>query len=510
VKLPDEATERWWWTLGAIAVLLVGAGPATVSPDGWDVLAQAAGWLEGRGAPEVTARWPPLWTALMVPAVALDHVHAWGRALNLVLAGAVAWPVFTLTRDLAGAAAARAAVCLWCLLPGVRHLAVILDARPLAWALIAFTVLWAVQNHRGERPAAWMWIGAALAPLARPEGILLPVLLGTAGLLLGRGWRWSLLPAAAALLPKVVLAPGVRGFIDVEAFFGTWLELWQRPDQYALLGPTTVETPFRRFLAQAVAAGLETPPREFGALVRALPGGLVFLVTGLVQAVGTVLLLGAGAGLVRGWARGSRPLRLAALAWLGTVVLIGLAPMSRGQGTPATNFLFLVPGALVLGLWGLGSLTRGRPALWAALVAVVLAEVHLSPLRVAPAAFVEGGPAAALAVARLAQEPPPLGRVASTLTGKSVVLRAGLTHEPLPTPWEHWRPEPGLAALVTMADAHGEDGGRTLALIDDPRWRLVWVASDDTLRAWAQLADGTWKPFADVEGPWFALWVYEG
>ena len=504
MRPPDEAAERWWWTLGTIALLLLIGGPAAVSPDGWDVLAQAAGWLEGRGSPEVTARWPPLWTALMVPGVALDAVHAWGRSLNLVLAGAVAWPLYTLTRTAAGPSAARWAVLVWALVPGVRHLAVILDARPLAWCLVAYTALWAIEHHRGQRGAAWMWIGAALAPLVRPEGLVLPGVLAVAGLVRGHGWRRALLPAALALVPKLVLAPGVRGFIEIEAFFGTWLGMWSQPDLVALLGPTTVETPFRAFLAEAVGAGLEQPPREFGALVRALPAALAFLGIGVVEAAGGLAALAAAAGLGL-CVRAGGGARVAAVAWAVVVLAIGLVPMSRGQGTAATNFLWLVPGGLVLAalaLARLGAPQWGWP-LWAALV---LAETHLSPARVLPAEFVESGPAAMLAEAHLRQDPPPLGRVASTLTGKAVVLRAGLDHESLPTTWEHWRPEPGLGALVSMADAHGEDGGRTLALVEDPRWRLVWVASDDVVRAWT----GTEEPGDEAEGPWFALFVYEG
>ena len=127
----------------------------------------------------------------------------------------------------------------------------------------------------------------------------------------------------------------------------------------------------------------------------------------------------------------------------------------------------------------------------AVLLAGALLEVHLGPTRGSPPAFFEGSLSARLATTWLLDRPPTSGVIASRIPARHVVLQAGLRHTPLPTPWERWSPEPGTGVLLSSVDTLGEDGGRSLELLEDPDWQIRWVAHEQGLLYWDQaLQDG--------------------
>ncbi|MDP6931466.1 MAG: hypothetical protein QGG40_01060 [Myxococcota bacterium] len=515
----QEHDERRWAAALCTTTLMMLADPVAVSPDGLDMIQQARAWLGqvDAGSQGASGYWPPLWPALLLPAVLFGLEQNWGFLLNLLLAGATAWPLHALTWRLSGRQGARIAVVLYTLMPAVREHAVVLDARPLGWFLATATLLAVVQASAGTRRWRTAWFLATLGTLARPEGILLPLLVGAAAWhnsIPGRHLAGCLV---AALVPRVALVPGSRS--GWEAFYAPWYLSWSKVDLTALYGSTTAASPYRRFVLDVAERGLEAHPKDdpfvalMGglALVMKAPTALNDAAIGLGHVFGVLLgcttLLGIAVLAFHG--RGTR----LALVGVGLVgIAIVLAPMAQGQPTPEANLLCLVPALLAATSLGIEdgsrrlarrlrtlsrkSMSVRRAPIMAVLLVGALLEVHLGPTRGSPPAFFEGSLSARLATTRLLDRPPASGVIASRIPARHVVLQAGLRHTPLPSPWERWSPEPGTGVLLSSVDILGEDGGRTLELLEDPDWQIHWVAHEQGLLHWDQaLQDGAF-PYA--------------
>lgn len=446
----------------AVAALLVLAPAAPgLSPDGLEMIAVARSWVGQGPALAAGDYWPPLWPALMLPILQVLPAETGGRLLNLVLAGLVVVPLFRLGARLGQP---YLPVLLYVGLPAVREHAVVLDARPLA-SLLTISVLAASVEGRWKLA----FLLSALAGLTRPEGVMLVPMVAVGALLSGQGWR-ALVGGALAGVPAL-LRPGERGW---EAFTGPWLGYWPTNDLLALYGANSAPTGYRAYVMAAQAAGIEAPDAAWSNLLKGLPDGLRLLGDGLPSASGGFLLLLAGAGAVELARRGARPVAalLMGASFLGPLVLL---PPVRDQATTATNFLFLVPLLCVLAAAAVG---RSAPSLTLGLVGLVWVEAHLGPLRRDAPRFFEGTAPALALRAWLGEHPPPTGRVAATLSGRGVVLGAGLLPEMLPSPWEEWAPDPGVGVVITSVDLRGGDGGRGRMLLEDPRWTVTAVYSE--------------------------------
>ena len=491
--------QRRLLTAGSILLLLLLAGPQVLAPDGLELLAMTRGWLGGPVLDDAQ-QWAPLWPALLLPLSWMDlEKAAW--LLNLVMAGAVAWPIHVLLERLGGGRAAAAGVVAWLGLRAMHLHAPVLDARPLLWLLVSCTAALALQGRW-----RWAFAAAALAPLARPEGaVALPLLAVGALLARQRPLRIGLLALLAAT-PALLVGLLRGGRSTWEAFYAPWAGVWTVEDYMALNGAASGGTAYRHFVEQAVKVGLESPPSDPLALVEALPRGLGIVGLGLVHSLGALLLLLGLLGLVRLGRLGWRSGVAGALAGLPLLALAPL-PMLAGQGSLATNLLFLAPVLVVGAVYGAWGLVGGRGRRWplaAALLALALVEVHVAPWRCPEPVYMENSRSADALRAWLVAHPPADGAVACTITGRGSVLRAGLQPTPLPSLWEPWSPSPGALALITTVDVLGQDGGRGLEMLESEQWELVQLVGDEDLASWqgGEPRDpDTWQALLRFTGP---------
>jgi hypothetical protein len=470
-----------------------------------EMLRLTSSWLGADVSVGDPAFWPPLWPLLNVPTVYLGIPFEGARLVNLLCWGLLIWPMHMLATCLAGRIAGRMAVVLYMLVPTITTVGTVMDARPLG-ALIT-TGFAAAAVHTAKRGCGWRWmlVLAALAPLARPEGVLLPLVAGAVLWLFGRPWWHGLLGGLAALLPTVLLSSAVRGLTGHEQLFAPWYGTWSTWDLLSLFGPASVPTEFRRFALAAVEAGVvQSQPGIDDALsvLATVPGGIVGGLPILAGALGVVGLAAALRGL---WL--ALPARR---RWqcLGVTLLpflaVAGAPMAGGQGSPMANFLFLLPGFVALAAVGLMSAPLSWPR-WVpfALAALMIAETHITPLREPPPHFIEGSHAADLAQGMLQRNPPKNGVVAVDFSGRDVVLGAGLRSVALGPPWAGPVPDEAGAVLISSVGGSGEDGGRTLLLLEDPAWRVEWVVGDEDLAT----AAGLTPERARWDRGWYALLV---
>jgi hypothetical protein len=479
-------------TAVSIALFVLLAGPAVRAPDGLEQLAMVRGWL---GGPELamTSQWAPLWPLLLVPFAWLGlEQGAW--VLNLLLAGAVAWPLHLLVETVSGRRAARVAVAVWVLMPTVLNHAVVIDARPLLWLLVTLVPALAVS---GRWKAAFGV--AVLAPLARPEGAVALPLLAVGWLLSGGDWKKAAGGLVLGVLPTAAVRALRGGRGAWEAFYSPWSSTWPTDDFIALTGAASGPTAYREFLLTGVGAGIETPPSDPMALLERLPRGLTLVGEGLVESLGVVLLLAALVGLVRVALGGWRPALLAAMVFAPMLALAPM-PMLDGQGTLATNLLFLAPVLLAAAVHGSFWLAGKRGRLWplaAALLVGGTLESRFGPLRCPDPVYLEDSQSADAMTAWLQHNAPADGQVACTITGRGVVFRAGLSPIALPSTWEGWDPPAGSGVLLTAVDLLGQDGGRGLELLESADWELMWVVSDADLVAWYGGSTGsdTWLAY---------------
>lgn len=453
--------ERLALTGLSCAVFLVLSPTLGRNPDGLEMIALARSWMGGPALHD-PGFWSPLWPLLLVP-LTVGPVEQLAWLLNLLLAGAVAWPLYGLAARLGGAWAGRAAVLAWVGLPAVREYASVLDARPLLWLLVTLAA-WA--SVRGRWVLAFIFAG--LGALARPEGLaLVPLVAVTA---FARGARVAAgVGLVAALAPRMIWGFVVPPAPSFTALAVPWMGIWSLEDVVALYGSASLPTAYRAFAVEHATADASL------GLLRELPETLQVLSVGAVQAVGVVGLVLALAGVVRLGTR-DRWSAWAVLAVLGPLAAVVVMPASRGQATASANLLAWVPFALIAAL---AVLPRKLPA-WGpvALAAVFVAETHVSPARGAPPVFYEGSRVTATTRAWLEQSWSG-GALASTLKGRDVVVAAGLEHLVLPSPWERWDPPVGTGAVLAGPDVEGEDGGRGLELLEDPDWALRFVTEDD-------------------------------
>ena len=503
-----ESTERWGWTtIGTILILLV-LNPTIKSPDGLEMLRLTGQWLGHPATVGDPNFWPPLWSILNIPAVALGQSVIGAHLLNQLLWGFTIWPLHLLVCCLADRRAANRSVVLYLLLPMLLAFGPILDARPLGTFITTCFVAAAVHQGTRGRGLTAMLLFASLAPLARPEGVLIPVIGGCCVWLLGRGWKHALGATTIALAPHIALRSSFRGLSGYEQLFGPWYGTWATWDMLALFGPAAAPTEFRRFALQAIDTGVVDGRPEFsdflGAMVM-MPAGILGAVLILAGSVGVLGLLLAGRGLWSSLPEKHRWVTVGLV--LFTPVAIGAAPMAKDQAGPLSNYLFLMPGLIALIGVGLTQLpTRWSKWAPATLVVLMLAETHHTPLMSPAPYFLEGSDAAKLATVMLSQSKPNNGLVAADFSGRDVVLEVGLEPRPLGPPWLGPIPPEVHAVLVNSVGASGEDGGRTLTLLESKEWKVAWVVGDDDLA----LAHPTAEHMTEVQRwdrGWFALLV---
>jgi hypothetical protein len=508
VHTVTESTERWGWTtLGTILILLL-LHPTIESPDGLEMLRLTGQWLGHATTVGDPLFWPPLWSVLNIPSVALGQPVIGAHLLNQVLWGLTIWPLHLLTCCLADRHAARRAVMLYLLLPMLLSFGPVLDARPLGTLITTGFVAAAVHQGMRNRGLVAMLLLAALAPLARPEGIILPVIAAGCVWLLHRGWKQALGAGVLTLLPHLALRSSLRGMTGHEQLYGPWYGTWSTWDMLSLFGPASVPTEFRQFalaaIEQGVVDGQPTPSDILGLLVT-IPSGLMGMVLTVLGAVGVVGLLLAGRGL---WGVLPTKRRWITLALIVvTPLAIGAAPMAKDQAGPLSNYLFLMPGLVALTAIGAANIRPSWPR-WAplGLLGAVLLEAHFTPLQSPPPYFLEGSESAQLATVMLTRSAPENGLVATDFSGRSVVLAAGLTPRPLGSPWLGPISDEITAVLINSVGASGEDGGRTLKLLESTEWRVEWVVGDEDLA----MADPTTQPLPGRprwDRGWFALLV---
>ncbi len=466
--LPASRELRLVGGLAMAALVVLAPGPK-LSPDSLELLSSVRCWA-GPGPCAGSTHWPPLWPGLLLPWAGVGlELAAW--ALNLLLAGAVAFPLFGAARRLGGRWAARAAVLAWVLLPATVSHAAILDPRPLVWLLTTATVALGLRAaQEGDGPWWPAFLCAALAPLARPEGVfLLPLVAAGALLARQRPLRASLSLLAACLpLTAWSIASG-GGRFGHELFGLPWHGIWANADFLALTGPATAGTGFRDLMAAAAGAGVESPPLDPRFAMAILPHGLASLASGLLAAIGMVGVLGLLAAFLRFWPRGWR-VRLALLLAGTPLLALAVLPMSWGQLGPSANLMFTVPGLLALASAGwFRWLPRRRQAWGLGVVLVLLFELQLAPWGPRTDHYVEGSDASTRMGLWLAEHPPADGRVACTYAGRGVVRAAGLEPVTLPSSWERWEPHPPVPVL--LAPDLFEDGGRGLMVLEDPAWK---------------------------------------
>ncbi len=468
--------------MGSILILWL-LNPTIKSPDGLEMLRLTQQWL---GQPTLVGDpnfWPPLWSALNIPGVALGHPVIAAHLLNQLMWGSVIWPLHLMVCCLADRTAANRCVVLYLTLPMLISFGPILDARPLG-TLITTSFVAAIihQATRGGGLGVMVFL-AALAPFARPEGVLFPMLAGCAAWLLGQSRIRSVLLAAIAFLPNILFRSNFRGMTGHEQLFGPWYGTWATWDMLALFGPAAAPTKFREFALQTVELGVVDGRPELsdfmGALVMA-PAGVVGAILIVAGAIGLIGLAMAGRGL---WTVLPRKRRWWVLALVLFIpVVIGAAPMSKDQAGPLANYLFLMPGILALVAVGIGTLPKTWPR-WApvGLLVLILAEAHHTPLQSPTPYFLEGSDAAKLATVMLKESGPRNGLVAVDFSGRDVVLEAGLTPSPLGPPWLGSVGSEVDAVLVNSVGASGEDGGRTLELLESREWKVDWVVADEDI-----------------------------
>ncbi len=476
----------------ATAVLLLLAPGPEVSPDSLELLAWVR-CMANAGPCSGETTWPPLWPALLLPwARGPLELAAW--TLNLLLVGLTAFPLYSIAQRIGGRWAARAAVLAWVLAPVVVQHAVVLDPRPAMWLLTTATLALALRAAQGDGRWWPAFACAALAPLARPEGLFLLPLVTAAALLASQPWRRALGAFALACLPALswAVASG-GGRLGHELFGLSWHGVWPNADYLALIGPATAGTGFRALVQASAGAGIEAPPLDPRFVLLILPHGLATMARGLLGCVGVAGSIGIILGAIELGRQGLRP-RLALLLALSPLAALAALPMSWGQVSAAANLMFMVPALLAVAFVG-WSRRLPRRLQWTLPIAVValLLELHLAPWQLEHPAYVESSIASTRMADWLSEHPPDGGEVACTFAGRGVVRAAGLEPVTLPSSWERW--EPHQPTPVLLAPDLLEDGGRGLMLLQDPSWSPT---------AWAGPVRG-----AGTGGDWYLYLVPE-
>ena len=470
------------------------------------MLQLASHWLGHAASVGDPHFWPPLWPILTLPSVALEQAVLGAHLTNQLLWGLVIWPLHLLVCCVADRAAARRAILLYLFLPILLAFGPVLDARPLGTLITTGFVAAAVHQGVRKRGLTVLLLLAAIAPLARPEGVIMPLIAGACVWLLGQDWKRAIGATVLTLTPHLAIRSSLRGMTGHEQLFGPWYGTWSTWDLISLFGPASDPSTFRKFALTAIQEGVVDGRPElsdFLGLLVTIPMGLIGMPVIFVGAVGFLGLLLAGRGFWMVLPTKHRWLTMGLL--LVTPLVIGAAPMARDQAAPLSNYLFLMPGFIALIAIGLKSWRQTWPP-WVphALLGVVLLEAHLTPLQSPPPYFLEGSEAANLATVMLQKTPPSNGVVAVDFSGRGVVLAANLTPTPLGPPWLGPVPDEVHAVLINSVGASGEDGGRTLQLLENKAWQVAWVVGDGDVTM-ANPSEHSIPDLPRWDRGWFAL-----
>ena len=405
----DEAEERWWWTTASIVLMLLLVGPSVRSPDGMEMLRITASWFGADVQVGDPHFWPPLWSLLNAPGVLLGEPVAGARWLNIVLWGAIAWPLHSAVSIIGGRVPARWAVVLYWCLPMLTLFASVLDARALGAFITTAFVASLIKTASKGGGLGWPVFWAALAPFARPEGILHCAVAVFVFWLMGRNWREILGSALAIFVPTVAFRGSVRGNDRHEQLFALVRHVVDLGHAHALR-PSICSDGIPSFRARG----------------HGHQGGECSTHCGRFSG-----RAGGSPGRRRRWAHGARRCG----RYPGPIVrrdgFAAPSPqptstahrgcrggsLSRhrgstdGQGSSRTslsNYLFLMPTLIGLTALGLGTLRRWRWAPWAAIL-VIVAETNFTPLMTPAPYFLEGSESAALATVMLKRDPPASG-----------------------------------------------------------------------------------------------------
>jgi hypothetical protein len=499
LRMP-EREERVVGVVIALVFFLLLGGSALRSPDGMEMLRLSASWLGRSTDVGDPSFWPPLWSFLNMPTVALGYDTAGARLLNLMCWGLLAWPLHSLASQLGGQRSGRISLILYLLVPAFLGHSPVLDARALGALISMSFIAAAVAALRRNSGLVWVLVFAALAPLARPEGVLFPVFAAAVVWMLGNSWWKAVLAGGAAFLPHAMIRSSVRGFSGHEQLFAPWYGTWSTWDLLSLFGPASVPTEFRRFALAAVETGVVTgdPAIEDAVgVLAAMPGGLAGATGILLGAIGFV---GFGAVLKGFSTIESRRLRWSVAGLIGIPLLaVAVAPMAKDQAGPLSNYLFVLPALFAMAAVGLNSIHNSR--LLVVALGIVIAETHLTPLHQDPPYFLEGSEAADLAAQMLVADPPESGIVGADFSSRDVVLRAGLTVRPLGPIWAGPVDADLKAVMINSVGAKGEDGGRTLRLLESREWRVEWVVGDGDIA----IGNGEVPAVPRKDRGWYAL-----
>ncbi|MBM4368615.1 MAG: hypothetical protein FJ102_20550, partial [Deltaproteobacteria bacterium] len=339
----------------------------------------------------------------------------------------------------------------------------ILDARPLLWACGAWSLAALSRGRHGLALAL-----AALAPLARPEGLALPVLVTVASWR-SLGWR-AIIGGAWALAPWTLWRASHPGS-GWEPLMAPWWGNWSHDMLLALLGRAAWPTAFREFALAELAAGRVASP-SMGSFLEGPQLGMNLAGLSAAALVPGVL---AATWLAR---RGALALGLG----LAPVAAMLVLPMAIGQASGAANFLVFAavgagPAAPAVIDW---VLSRHRHPSMAALATPSILVLGLAlATRLLPGAerpeFIEDGPAYQGAAAALRADPPACVRAG--WGGSAVAHMAGIVPGRLPG---RWHPAEALDCVVLLAsDDVLDPGGSVGDQVLEHDLRVVWVVTDD-------------------------------
>jgi 4-amino-4-deoxy-L-arabinose transferase-like glycosyltransferase len=384
--------RAWLLALGAIAVRTAAAlTVAVVDSDGARNLRMAELIEQGRFSEALLVRMPtpPLHPFLTAVAdTAIGNLHFAGVAVSVILGGLAIFPLYAMARRTWDDRVATVAALLYIFLPAVIDIQIepMTEGTFMCFFFSAMAVGWSALEERSWEQTVAAAGCAALAWLARPEGIyLLPLFLAAA---LFRFSRCSLLAAAIFLATWLILAFPYLSFIHAQT--GRW-----QPSLSPIPGMV------RDLLTGARPAGVPGQDYEEYRVVAKygmLLGGARHLGSNFF---GKVLFYMLGPFLVLGLFRpkpseGRRGLMawqlLAAIGYLIPVVLSFIA------STPFSHRFLLVPAALLLPATAVGLIraaewTRRREALPALVGALCLAMAvrDLRPRRTDKIGFKEAG-----------------------------------------------------------------------------------------------------------------------
>ena len=233
-------------------------------------------------------------------------------------------------------------------------------------------------------------------------------------------------------------------------------------------------------------------------VLMAIPGGLIGGVLALAGTVGFVGIVVAIRGLFL--ALPERGKWWVAMIAILPFVAIAAAPMAKDQAGPLSNFLFMMPAMIAMMAVGMRFLSGPKWLPWM-VMGVIAVESYHTPLMTPAPYFLEGSEAADLARSMLKKTPPASGFVATDFSGRDVVFGAGLKVRPLGPIWSGAVPGDVDTVLINSVGASGEDGGRTLTLLESREWTVVWVVGDGDL----QVVEGQIPDKQRWDRGWYAL-----